>query len=431
MHPQKSRRIKLLLGPIFLIPFVMISPLALAGGIKLPVQNVTNLGLAYAGAASLAEDASTNYYNSAGLVRLEEEQIVFGATLNLPQTKINVTSATTTIGRPLSPASGHAIPTNSALVPLFHYAKRINENWLFGFSSVTVFGARTNYLDNSIVRYMATRSELRTVDLGPSIAYDFNNGLSIGAGVNALHAFADISSSIGTGNIDTDGRFNVTASNWGIGYHAGALYQFNHCTRLGLNYQSKIDVKLKGESATQLATGLPIFSQKVRSTIHLPDYVTLSFYHALCERWSIMMDVQYIRWNRFKKIDLKFENDSRIITQLNYKNSYFVAVGTTYQINDCWQFKLGTAYDKTPTRDDTRQLYNPDQDQIYAATGLQYRFSRCLAFEFAYIHLFYKKPNFNVTAPIAVNTVQGRQSVYGHGRNQMNVLGFQVTWDLM
>lgn len=420
-----------LLGGLIACALLLVSPIALAGGIKLPVQNVTNMGMAYAGMASLAVDASTNYYNSAGLTRLCEEQLVIGGTLSLPSTRLTVTNATTTFGTPLSPPTGRAIPANSALVPLLHYAKRINDDWVFGFSSITAFGSRTNYLDNSIVRYNATRSELITVDFSPSLAYNFHNGFSIGAGVNALYATADLYARVGRGNVVTDGRIDNTASRWAAGYHVGILYEFNECTRLGLNYQSKKDIHLKGQSALQFAPGFPVAIQNLKSTINLPDITTLSLYHAFNEQWAIMSDVQYVRWNVFKRLQLNFEDGSTITTNTNYKNAYFVALGGIYQYDNCWQFKLGSAFDKTPTRDGTRQIFNPDQNQIYAAAGVQYRFSQCLAVDFGYIHVFYKKANINLTAPISVGTQQGLQSVQGTARNRMDALGLQFTWDLM
>jgi hypothetical protein len=47
------------------------------------------------------------------------------------------------------------------------------------------------------------------------------------------------------------------------------------------------------------------------------------------------------------------------------------------------------------------------------------------------IHVFYKKANINLAAPISVGTAQGLQSVQGTVRNRMDALGLQFTWDLM
>lgn len=404
---------------------------ALAGGFKLPVQNVTNMGVAYAGTAALAIDASTNFFNPAGLVRLDQEQVVFAGVLNLPYTRVEITRATSNFGNVLSPPGGRAVPINSSFVPSFHYAKRINDDWVFGFSSVTVFGTRTLYTPTSVVRYMATRSELVTMDLAPSLAYSFENGFSIGAGLNALFAKSRLDSRIGTGNHDTDGMVKTRVQNWGYGYHAGILYEFNDCTRVGFNYHSHIAIYGKGKSRIQPTASSPITVQGIYAKLTLPEFATFSVYHALNEQFAVMADVQWVRWDRFKQVILKFDNNTQYITTPNYKNSYFVALGGTYQFNDCWQFKLGGAFDKTPTVDGSRPIYNPDQNQFYAAIGAQYRFNSQLAFELGYVHVFYQKAINDLSPPISVGLPQGGQSIQGASRSHIEVFGLQVTWDIV
>jgi long-chain fatty acid transport protein len=61
-----------------------------ASGFALLENNVTNLGLAYSGTAALAEDASTNYFNAAGLSQIDKNQIVLGA--NVIQGKFDFTA---------------------------------------------------------------------------------------------------------------------------------------------------------------------------------------------------------------------------------------------------------------------------------------------------------------------------------------------------
>jgi long-chain fatty acid transport protein len=401
-----------------------------ATGFQLPVQNVTNLGTAYAGTGSLAEDASINYYNVAGLTRLREEQIVLGGTLNLLRTSLNVTRATATTGALLSSNIEHAKPANSALIPFFHYAKRIDDRWIFGLSGVATFGSKATYLEESIVRCMDTKSTLRPFNLSPSLAYSFCNGLSIGAGVDAVHAEAYLYSHIGSGNLATDGAAEISGSRWAMGYHAGLLYEIDNGTRFGLSYRSPVKIKLKGNSELQLFAGAPFISQSIRADLKLPDFTILSAYHAFNDRWAIMGDFRWTHWKLFDQLALRFEDGSQLISRADYKNSYMLAVGGTYQCNEQWQFKAGAAFDKTPTRDTTRTIYLPDQNQTILGLGTKYNFSECLAIHFCYAHIFYKKANINQTAPIAIGVRQGLQNVRGTSRTQMDVLGLQFTWDL-
>jgi len=400
-----------------------------ATGFQLPVQNVTNLGTAYAGTGSLAEDASTNFYNAAGLTRLSQEQIVMGATFDWLHTRLDVTQATATTGMPLSPSTGRARPANSALIPFFHYAKRINEQWIFGLSGAPTFGSKATFLDQSIARYIATRSSLKTFDLGPSLAYSFDNGLSIGAGIDGVYTQANLNNRIGTGNLLTDGRADIAANRWAMGYHAGVLYEMD-CTRLGLSYRSRVKVHLKGDSDVQVFSGAPFAVQSIKANLKLPDFTILSAHHAFNEQWAIMSDFRWTHWKLFDSLVLRFQDKTQLITNANYKNSYMIALGGTYQQNEQWQFKAGAAYDKTPTRDTTRTIYLPDQNQTILGLGTKYKLNSCVAIDFSYAHIFYKKAKINQSAPIAVGTIQGLQNIQGTSRTQMDVFGLQLTWDL-
>ncbi len=401
-----------------------------AGGFLLIEQNVTNLGTAYAGSASLAEDASTNYYNSAGLTRLNQEQIVAGGVLVIPNTKLQVDNAVSTFGTPLSPSSGQTRPSDNALIPSLHYAKRINEGWVFGFSATPIFGSKTIYKNDSIARYMATRSEMMTVNLGPSLAYECGHGFSLGAGVDAAYLIAKLDSRIGFGNTSTDGFSENTVSNWGVGYHIGALYEMTDDTRFGLQFRSKLSVKGKGDSLTQFSSVAPLVRQGVKANIDLPESVLFSLYHAFNDQWAVMSDVQWTRWNRFKQVNLTYDNGTQQIAPENYKNNYRVSLGGSYQYNERWRLKAGALFDKSASRDGYRNIMIPEQDITAGALGAQYRVSSALAVEFGYLHAFYKNANIRQVAPTAVNAPQGAQSLNGTVKNQMDLFGLQLTWDI-
>ena len=53
---------------------------AFAAGFALIEQSVSGLGNAFAGGAAGAEDASTIFYNPAGMTRLNGQQLILGST---------------------------------------------------------------------------------------------------------------------------------------------------------------------------------------------------------------------------------------------------------------------------------------------------------------------------------------------------------------
>lgn len=404
---------------------------AWSAGFQLLEQNASNLGTAYAGAASIAEDASTGFYNAAGLTRLGDEQLAASAVWIDPHSSLSATRATPTFSLRNQGPNGTR-PEGSALVPALHYAGRLDDCWVFGLNITSPFGLKNKYKNDSIARYTATRSTLKTVDIGPSIAYDFQNGLSVGVGVDALYAIAKLDSRIGTGNLNTDGFLENTASNWGYGYHGGILFEATDCTRFGLSYRSKVKVKTYGESVRQVFAGLPEFRQGVKANVTLPETVIFSAYHGFNEQWALMADVQWVHWTRFRQLALRFDDGTRITTTENFKNAVRASLGVSFQCDEQWKFSLGSAYDKTPTRKETRTIRIPDQNRIWAAAGVQYRFSKCLALDVGYAHLFFKKANINEPASTVFPARnQTLQSIEGRSKTRADLIGIQLTWDLV
>ncbi|MBP6103589.1 MAG: transporter [Gammaproteobacteria bacterium] len=423
MH-KRNRRWVVLLGTTLAAGW---STVSLAGISQIPLQNVTNLGTAYAGAASLAEDASTGFWNSAGLTHIKsKEQIVAGGILSAPSTMLHVTSATSNTGTPLNP--GSARPSNRALVPSMHYAKKINDRWAFGLSAVTTFGSKTNYKPDSVARYIATRSEMMAINAGPSIAYRFDQGFSLGGGVDALYVATQMASNIASAPGVADGFQKSIVSRTGLGYHVGILQALSEATRFGAQYRSKIHVTAKGDSTVQGTPTATATNQRTWGNLDFPEYVILSAYHDVNAQWAVVSDLQLTHWSKLKNMVLRYEDNTALMIAQNYKNNYRLAVGGIYQYDQKWRFKMGGSFEKRGTHTIGRSIFIPDQDQIVPAVGVQYRLSKRMALDVAYAHIFYKKQSIDQSAPIG--TPSSTANIKGDMRHQIKCMGAQLTWDL-
>lgn len=418
---------------------------AWSNGFFLPEQNVTNLGTAYSGTAALAVDASTNFYNAAGLTRLCGDQVVLGAVLAKPNTHLDVHHATDSFGQLMAPRTTK--PRNFTVIPSLHYGSKINDQFAWGFSLISDFGSKTNYDNQSVARYMATRSELMTVDFSPSIAYRSNDCLSLGIGVDVIYLTSKLDSKIGYGDPRTDGFLKNKGSKTTYGYHLGALYEVDDCTRFGINYRSHITARLKGHGLQRPPAAVPtpaglvptppallntVF-HRAKATLNLPDTATLSAYHDLNECWAVLADVEWFHWKRYKKLVIRYDDGSRVFSTQNWKNTYRFALGGIYQYSQDWQFKLGASFDKTSTRDKIRNIYIPDENQTAAAVGARYQLSPCMAIDVGYVHVFYKKAHIAQFAPITSGPMfplQPGQSIRGKVNNRIDAIGLQLTWDL-
>lgn len=418
----------LLLGAISALSFPVY-----ANGLFLPQQNVTNLGMAYAGTASLAEDASTAFYNPAGLTNIKaDNQVVGGVVLVYPTTILNVGSATTTTGAATSPTTERVRPHNKSALPSFHYAYRYNDKISFGGSLVTTFGSKTNYKDDTIVRYVATKSELLTLNFAPSIAYQYTDKLSFAGGIDVLYSEIklDKAVSLTTFTPATDGFFKHTGKERAaFGYHLALLYKYDKNTRFGINYRSDIVAKYSGKLDFKTASNSADSQLGISGRIHFPESITFSAYHDLNKSWAVMGDFQWIRSSRIDKIDLDYSDGAKAVFDYSYKNSYRAAVGTTYTHNDDLKFRFGVSFDRTPTKGRTRVVSLPEHNQVGVAFGAQYKLNKNFTFDAAYVRVFTNTANLNQQpATVTGSALPNGATVAGTSKILTDVFGLQFTY---
>src|SRR5665213_3466555 len=121
---------------------IMCSSLVQASGFQLWEQDGASIGTNHAGYASASEDASTSFYNPAGLVRIHQQQFVVGGDPVLTSFKFNGSVAVNTLS-PDTPQNTVAQGGGFNFVPFGHYAVPLNDRLFFGISLVIPFGLQT------------------------------------------------------------------------------------------------------------------------------------------------------------------------------------------------------------------------------------------------------------------------------------------------
>ncbi len=439
---------------------------ALAGGFQLFEQNAVGVGNFDAGAAAEASDASIGWYNPAGLVRLQHQQFVLGsdainAGIRFSGNVVNnVNAVLPIIGEVTLPASneyGHAEGGGFIPVPFFHYALPIGDRFVFGFSSVAPFGLVTNYDDESVLRYSATKSSITAVDLTPSLAVKLTDKFSAGAGIDFVRINAEFNQMVGLGEVgpaldfpeDTDSESINKAADWALGWHAGLMYQFSPTTRVGLAYHSKLNVsasgysKLKGPLASLATDGASdsIVSNDLQADVELPALTTLSIYHDVNDRWAVMGSVNYTQWKVFDNLPL--QNAAAIqqaaglipgfdpaIINVNvpqhFHNTWRVAGGINFKQTDWWMWRAGLGFDQDPTNDTDRNVRLPDADRFNVALGAHFQPIPQLGFDAGWTHVF--------LADGVIDNLQavGDQVTYVNGHTDSNgdIFGLQLVWTI-
>lgn len=417
-----------------------------ASGFQLLEQSVSLLGTAFSGTAALAEDASTGYYNPAGLTRIVDSQVVLGNIVIQGDFYLEASAATSSLGNPLG--SGDSHPGRVVSVPNFHLAKRIDDRWVFGVNVTTPFGLSTKYGEDSIARYLATNSEIFTIDLSPSMAYQILPCLSLGFGVDAQYAQATLSVRVGAGNPALDGYQRNHANGWGYGYHFGILWEPFESTRVGLNYRSLINLHTDGNSENLIAQPIGYVLAKVRSDITLPETATLSIYQELLPCLALTGDIAWTNWSRFHTLRLRYNRPLNIPNPLNpsipviapdtdtwehFKDTRRVALGLIYLPQERWILRAGLAFDESPVRNDFRTARLPDSNRYWLALGGAYCVNEALRVDLGYAHIFFKDRGIDEHAPFIAQTETpvSLATMQGQYKSSANLVGIQICYDFV
>ena len=179
------------------------SATAFASGFAILEQSVQGLGYAFAGRAAVAEDASTIFFNPAGLTRLPGMQLEVAANIIVPSAEFknegSALNAAFTGGMPIAGTltgddGGDA--GDAGLVPNLYYAAQITERLHAGLGINAPFGLTNSYRGDWVGRYHAIKSELMTINVNPTLAFELHPMISVGAGINIQYIKARLTNAI-------------------------------------------------------------------------------------------------------------------------------------------------------------------------------------------------------------------------------------------
>ena len=263
---------------------LLLSSTAYSAGFGITENSGSGMGNAFAGAAAVAEDASTVWFNPAGMTYLGEKlkgkaQIVNAAHIITAKTEFTDkgSQAPAALNTTLQ---GDRETSNrvTSLVPNLYYVRPINERLQFGIGVNGPFGSKTKYDRDWIGRYQGTTTDLLTININPSLSYKVSDKLSLGGGVSGQYVkLKDLSSAVDSAAVcrtvavgaatatnstalidhcnanypnastpEKDSQSTVEGDGFAFGFNVGLLYQPTKATRLGLSYRSQIKHEVDG-----------------------------------------------------------------------------------------------------------------------------------------------------------------------------------------
>ena len=424
---------------------------AAASAFQLMEQNASGLGNAYAGQAASAQDASTVFFNPAGMTRLPGKNAV--AAMNFIKPGAEFSNSGSTLA-PLQPSLGGngGDAGDWALVPNAYFTVQVSPQFYMGIGVTAPYGLKTEYDPTWVGRFHAIESELKTINVNPSVAYKFTDKLSVGVGVNWQRADATLSNGVNysaaafgaggagllaaIGGPGVEGIGTVKGHDTAVGYNVGIMYDFTPTTRVGAAYRSAMKYTIEGDVTftnrpALLAGGLP--NGPVNADVKLPDTATAALFHKINPKWDLLADVSWTGWSSLQALNIMRTSGARLsTTPLNWSDTWRIGVGANYHHSGNWTFRFGVAYDESPVPDADRTPRIPDADRTWVAIGAQYRMSKQLAIDVGYTHIFVKDASSNLcnAAQAAANppACAGKNNLVGSYDNKVDIFSAQMRY---
>jgi long-chain fatty acid transport protein len=361
---------------------------ARAAAFALYEQGVSGLGNAYAGAAAVAEDSTTVWWNPAGMARLAKgKHFAIAAAVITPSTEFSNSGSVPPLGRPLGSDGGDAGDT--AIVPTAFFSMDFGPQWNFGVALTVPFGLKTEYSPDWIGRFQGISSEIKTINVNPAVSYKVSDALSVGFGINYVHAEIETLTAVNLGAAEGQNRSKVDGDGWG--FNIGALFSLSPATRLGVHYRSSVELETDGDTSFTGTPPLPTLANgNVKLDVKTPDNIAVSVAHRVNDRLELLGDVTWWQWSKIDRVPLVRTSGALSGTPVstfvfNFDDTFRLSIGANYRLDPAWMLKFGVAYDQTPVPNaETRTVRLPDSDRFWLSAGAKYQLSKAGAIDFGY-----------------------------------------------
>jgi long-chain fatty acid transport protein len=424
---------------------------ARAASFYIQEQSVSGLGTAFAGAVADTPDASTIYYNPAGMTDLGRAQISVGSHILRPSAgfKDSGSTVSSTVGTggasvPMTGSNG-GDPFDPAAVPnayLAFPASADKKIWV-GIGISAPFGLKNEYRDDFFGRYDSTENELITVDIAPSVAVKIRDWLSLGLGVDIQSAQAKLESALPSpitagGPVPaTDGLQDLSGDALTVGFNAGVIIIPAAGTRVGLHYRQGVSHTLEGRVLTRVPDDVPgvggTFSKSpIKAELDLPDIASAGFSQKITENLTLTGSITWFEWSNFDDILVELSNGTTARTPQNYKDTYAFALGARYDVNNRLTLKLGVQYDQTPTRDGFRSTRIPDGDRRWLAGGMTYHVNDAVSVDISGAYIDVSDEKIDLTGTVPVGAASTTSHIVAEGKGDVGIIsaGLRYRFDI-
>lgn len=277
---------------------------------------------------------------------------------------------------------------NPVGTPFFFYAAtKITDNLVGGIGVTTPFGNSLVWGDDWDGRYLIQDISLAAIFIQPTLAYKFNDRLSLGAGFVYAIGNVELHKALPLDG-DVAAQAELSGKTTSFGINAGLFFTPSNSWSLGLSYRSTINMEMeKGDATFTVPNSLK--GQFPTTTFHaelpMPGGIQLGAGWQVNERLLLAADLQYVLWSSYKKLNFDFaaETVPDSNNERNFENTLIYRIGAEYSILPQLLGRLGFAYDPTPIPKNYLTPETPGANKLNYTLGLSYLFTEKVSLDFS------------------------------------------------
>ncbi len=379
-------------------------------GYQMRYQSAETMGTGFASDVSGAKTAS-GFFNNPAIIAFMEEGKHASVELTTLIPSGSFDGQTT---YPPNTAGGSSDGFGKvSLLPSVYYGQKLAEKMYLTATLSVPWATNSDYDEDWIGRYQATKTYLATINITPSFVYAVSDKLAVSAGVQVQYAVGELGRRVDTGAAapggagQNDTHVVFDGDNIGFGAALSALYKHSDALRLGFQYRSQITHNLKGNQSvdprTPTAAGIIAGAgpmglgdgQSVEAEITIPDNITLGASYLLNSSLDLHASLSWTGWSSFNELRVNnTSSDTNSVTPLNWDDTYFLAAGADYYFTEKLTLRGGLSYETGAPPDAFRTPRGVDDDRLGLNLGASFQFSDLLTFHGAVTQLvFLDKPS--------------------------------------
>lgn len=359
------------------------------GGFQLNDHGARGVAMGFANASGAGANASTIYFNPAGMTALEQGlHLSGGLSMIAPGSKFtgvtsfNQFTTTDLVDEQFFVPNFFAVWHN----PDLHLAA--------GVGVFVPFGLGTEWPEDWVGRNLSVRAELTTIAINPNIAYSFlDDNVTLAAGVTL--AFGNVKLRQNIFGFDPEPVVTLEGDGNAIGFNIATRITPADDLTIGVSFRSNIEIEYDDATATyEVIDELrPLFQDGGgSSTIEFPFELRAGVAYDIFDDLLLELAVDLVGWESYDTLSLVFEKGPGDPTQprtinspRNYENAVIVSLGGEYTLDEDIMLRGGVYFDQVPVESTYTQPLLPDADRFGFSAGVGYQIFENLSVDVGYL----------------------------------------------